>query len=94
MKKTKLLRRALSSSKGLRFNELVGLAKAFGFRLSRVNGSHHIFVRDDVPELLSLQDVGGEAKPYQTKQFLRLVERYNLSLGEEGEDDDQEKEES
>jgi hypothetical protein len=61
VKKTKLLRRALSGPKDLRFSELVGLAKAFGFRLSRVNGSHHIFAHDEVPELLNLQDVGGEA---------------------------------
>ena len=35
--------------------------------------------RDD-PELVNLQDVGGEAKPYQIRQVLRLVERYNLQL--------------
>jgi HicA toxin of bacterial toxin-antitoxin, len=92
VKKTKLLRRALSGSKGFRFNELVGLAEVFGFRLSRVNGSHHIFVHKNVPELLNLQDVGGEAKPYQIKQFLRLVERYNLKMGEDGEGEDQEQE--
>jgi hypothetical protein len=94
MKKTKLLRRALSGSKGLRFNELVGLAEVFGFRLSRVSGSHHIFVHKNVPELLNLQDVGGEAKPYQVRQFLRLVERYNLKMGEgEGEDHQKESDE-
>lgn len=91
MKKTKLLRRALSGSKSLRFDELVGLVGAFGFRLSRVNGSHHIFVHKHIPELLNIQNVGGEAKPYQIKQFLRLVERYNLKLGDEGEEDEQEK---
>lgn len=93
MKKTKLLRRALSGSKSLRFDELVGLVGAFGFRLSRVNGSHHIFVHKGIPELLNIQNVGGEAKPYQIKQFLRLVERYNLKLGDEGEEDEQEKDE-
>jgi hypothetical protein len=34
-------------------------------------------------ELLNLQAVGGEAKPYQIRQFLRLVERYNLRLEDE-----------
>jgi len=29
---------------------------------------------------VNLQDVGGEAKPYQIRQVLRLVERYNLQL--------------
>ncbi len=31
-------------------------------------------------EQLNLQDVGGEAKPYQIRQFLRLVERYDLRM--------------
>jgi predicted RNA binding protein YcfA (HicA-like mRNA interferase family) len=92
MKKTKLLHRALSGTKSLRFNELVALAEAFGFRLSRVSGSHHIFVHKNVPELLNLQNVSGEAKPYQVRQFLRLVERYDLKLGIEGEEDEEESE--
>jgi hypothetical protein len=36
-----------------------------------------------VAELVNLQQVKGEAKPYQIRQFLRLVERYDLRLGEE-----------
>jgi hypothetical protein len=30
-----------------------------------------------------LQEVKGEAKPYQIRQFLRLVERHNLHLEED-----------
>jgi len=33
--------------------------------------------------MVNLQDVNGEAKPYQIRQFLRLVERYNLRLEDE-----------
>ena len=49
----------------------------------------------NVPELLNIQNVNGEAKPYQIKQFLRLVERYNLKMGaeEEGEGPEQENDE-
>jgi hypothetical protein len=47
-----------------------------------VSGSHHIFARPDVPELINLQAVRGQAKPYQVRQFLKLVERYGLSLEE------------
>jgi hypothetical protein len=83
MKKLKLLKRALAGSKNFRFEEFVTLVEAFGFRLSRVQGSHHIFVHAEIPELLNLQNVEGQAKPYQIRQFLRLVERYNLNLGEE-----------
>ncbi len=83
MKKKKILERALSGSKNIRFGDMVSLVEAFGFRLSRVNGSHHIFIHPHVTELVNLQNVEGKAKPYQIRQFLRLVERYNLELGDE-----------
>ena len=83
MNKRKLLKKVLSRSKDIRFKEIVALAEAFGFHLSRVSGSHHIFVHPQVPELVNLQNVNGKAKPYQIRQFLQLVERYNLELGDE-----------
>jgi len=79
----KLLRRALSSPANLRFEEACALARAFRFHLSRTIGSHHIFGRDGVRELLNLQEVQGKAKPYQVRQLLDLAERYNLPLGGE-----------
>ena len=80
MNKRKLLAKALTGSKNLRFTEAVQLAEAFGFRLSRVRGSHHVFVHPTLRELVNLQEVGGKAKPYQVRQLLDLVERYNLQL--------------
>jgi predicted RNA binding protein YcfA (HicA-like mRNA interferase family) len=62
---------------------MVGLVEGFGFRLSRTEGSHHIFVHPDIPELVNLQDFKGQAKPYQIRQFLKLVERHSLKLQEE-----------
>ncbi len=83
MRPRKLLQKALSSPANLRFDEASALARAFGFHLSRVSGSHHIFAHRGVRELVNLQEVTGKAKPYQVKQLLELVERYNLSLGGE-----------
>jgi predicted RNA binding protein YcfA (HicA-like mRNA interferase family) len=83
MKKRKLLRKLLSGSKNVRFSEVVACAEAFGFRLDRVSGSHHIFVHPDVPELINLQDVKGKAKPYQVKQLLQTIEAYNLRMEDE-----------
>jgi hypothetical protein len=65
------------------FADMRRLAEAFGFELRRTSGSHHVFVHPEVRELLNLQDVRGQAKPYQIRQFLRLVERYGLSLEDE-----------
>jgi predicted RNA binding protein YcfA (HicA-like mRNA interferase family) len=59
---------------------MVALVEGFGFRLSRVKGSHHIFVHPQVRELVNFQSVRNQAKPYQIRQFLRLVERYNIRL--------------
>ena len=47
----------------------------------RIEGRHHIFSHPAIPELVNLQNVGGEAKPYQLRQFLKLLERYDLRLG-------------
>lgn len=82
MNRRKLLRKILAGSRNVRFDDFVGLVEGFGFRLSRVRGSHHIFVHRQLHELLNLQEVSGEVKPYQIQQFLRLVERYNLTLQE------------
>jgi predicted RNA binding protein YcfA (HicA-like mRNA interferase family) len=82
MKKQKLLKKLLAGSKNIRFTEAVACAEAFGFRLKNTTGSHHIFVHSDIPELLNLQNVGGKAKPYQIRQLLKLIEEYNLPLGE------------
>ena len=78
MKKQKLLQKLLSGNKNVRFSEAVALAEAFGFRLDRINGSHHIFIHEKIPELLNLQHVNGKAKPYQIRQILQLVEAHNL----------------
>jgi len=78
--KRKLLKKLLSGSKNIRFIELVTIVEAFGFSLDRVSGSHHIFVHPDIPELINLQNVKSMAKPYQVKQFLKLIEKYDLHL--------------
>ena len=83
MNKRRILKKALSGSGNIRFAEMVALVEAFGYHLARVSGSHHIFVHPDVPALLNLQEVGGRAKPYQIRQFLRLIERYNLRMENE-----------
>lgn len=82
-RKTKLLRKLLSGSRNIRFSEARQCAEMFGFRLDRISGSHHIFVHPDVPELVNLQNVKGKAKPYQVRQLLQIIERYNLQMEDE-----------
>ena len=83
MNSKKLLRRLThGESRNVAFADMVTLVVALGFQLARTRGSHHIFKHPGIPELLNLQDVNGEAKPYQIRQFLRLVERHDLRLEE------------
>ena len=84
MNRRRLLQRlAEGALKNVSFSDFTNLVEGFGFRLTRVTGSHHIFAHPNIPELANLQEVKGETKPYQIRQFLRLVERYDLKLEEE-----------
>jgi predicted RNA binding protein YcfA (HicA-like mRNA interferase family) len=81
MNRRQLLRRlARGSIANVDFADMVDLVEGFGFQLARIRGSHHIFVHPDVPELVNFQEVHSQSKPYQIKQFMRIVERYNLVL--------------
>lgn len=81
MNERELLKRiARGAVANVAFADLRTLADALGFELRRVSGSHHVFAHPRVPELINLQSVRGQAKPYQVRQLLRLVERYDLRL--------------
>jgi len=77
-----LARIAAGHLRNVAFRDLQALVEAFGFELARIEGSHHIYSNVKIAEQLNLQAVGGEGKPYQIRQFLRLVERYDLRIEE------------
>jgi predicted RNA binding protein YcfA (HicA-like mRNA interferase family) len=83
MKKLKLFEKLLNKKNNVSFTDAVNCAEIFGFRLDRKSGSHHIFVNNSIPEILNLQNVKGKAKPYQIKQLLKIIEKYNLQIEEE-----------
>ena len=83
MSNRKRLQKAIRAPQNIRFAEMVTLVQAFGFELLRTSGGHHIFGRAGIAEQLNLQNVKGKAKPYQIRQFLAIVERYNLTLDDE-----------
>lgn len=88
MNKKKFLVRLIRSQKNVKYRDFIVILTAFGFRNDRSGGSHNIYVHDDIPDIVNTQNENGEAKPYQIKQFLRLVEMYKLKLGKEDKDDD------
>ncbi len=82
----KILFQVLSGSAdyNIRFDDLCGLLKLLGFDV-RVKGSHHIFTRANVSEILNLQAKQGKAKPYQVKQVRETITRHGLAGDEEHE---------
>jgi len=49
----------------------------FGFE-SRISGSHHIFRKSGIPEMINIQEDGDKAKPYQVKQVREIIVKYKL----------------
>ncbi len=82
MKRSKLIEKLVRQPKNFPFSDALKIARIFGFLLDRVHGSHHILKHPGIPELLNLQEVNGQAKPYQIKQLVELIERYNLTFEE------------
>lgn len=68
------------SDANIPFNGLCSLLKHLGFD-ERIRGSHHIFTKDGVDEILNLQPKDGKTKPYQVKQIRNVILKYKL--GEE-----------
>jgi len=61
----------------IRFTELTHLLRAMGFN-ERIKGSHHIYYRQDIEEILILQPKGSQAKDYQIKQVRNVILKYRL----------------
>jgi predicted RNA binding protein YcfA (HicA-like mRNA interferase family) len=61
----------------VRFSDLVALLRHLGFE-ERIKGSHHIFYKKDIAEILNLQPNGAKAKPYQVKQVRNVILKYKL----------------
>jgi predicted RNA binding protein YcfA (HicA-like mRNA interferase family) len=81
----KLLERILrgTSDANIPFAGVCQLLRTLGFE-ERIRGSHHIFTKEGVEEILNLQPKGAKAKPYQVKQVRKVILRYKLEGEEDG----------
>ena len=64
------------------FIELCHLLNKFGFD-ERTKGSHHIFTKDGIEEIINIQPSGSKAKAYQVKQVRNLILKYKLGENDE-----------
>ncbi len=66
-----------TSDASIRFDELCSLLVRLGFDM-RVKGSHRIFRKAGVEELINLQRQGSNAKAYQVRQVRTVILRNRL----------------
>ncbi len=66
-----------TSDKNISFKNLQFLMLALGFE-ERIKGSHHIYSKEGIVEILNLQPKGSDSKPYQVKQVRQLILKYKL----------------
>lgn len=72
-----------ASDANIIFDGLCQLLRHFGFD-ECIRGSHHIFSREGIEEILNLQPRGSKAKAYQVKQVRNVILKYKLG----GQDDE------
>ena len=79
--KDKLYKSVMSGmqDKNIIFTDLCKLFDIMEFE-GRINGSHHIYYREDIPEILNFQPDGNMAKPYQVKQARNFIKKYDLEV--------------
>ncbi len=75
----KILAKILSgaSDANISFEQLCQILTRLGFD-ERIRGSHHIFTKEGIEEILNLQPKHGKAKPYQVKQVREVILKYQL----------------
>lgn len=71
-----------ASDENIDFGDLRRLLTTLGFA-ERVKGSHHIFVREGVDEIINIQPKQNKAKAYQVKQIRNIILKYRLETRNE-----------
>jgi HicA toxin of bacterial toxin-antitoxin, len=75
----KLLAKILigDSDGNIPFASLCQLLESLGFEL-RIRGSHHIFTKEGISDILNLQPQDGKAKRYQVRQVRAVILQHHL----------------
>ena len=79
MDKREIYEKLKRAPANIRFEEICKDAVDFGFMYKGGHGSHRIFVRQGIREMLNFQNVKGMVKPYQVRQFVKIIDKYDLA---------------
>jgi len=78
MDKIKLFRDIENNPVDVRYPDACKLAEMVGFKFKGGKGSHKVYSQEGIIEILNFQNVHGKAKPYQVRQLIKIIEKYNL----------------
>lgn len=67
-------------SRVIDFRDFERMLRAFGFELERTAGSHRQYVHPAILRPFPVQPDGKDAKRYQVRQLLELIDTYGLHL--------------
>ena len=68
-----------NADRNIDFDDLCKLLGELSFEC-RIKGSHHIYYKNGVDEIINIQPDGSKAKAYQVKQVRNLILKYKLSI--------------
>lgn len=66
-----------NTDRNINFIDLCNLLETLGFD-NRIKGSHHIYYKSGIDEIINLQPLNNKAKAYQVKQVRELLIKYKL----------------
>lgn len=78
-KREKPIRKILwgNSDSNIDFDDLCYLLIELDFS-HRIKGSHHIYYREGIAEIINIQPTASKAKAYQVKQVRNIILKYRL----------------
>ncbi len=77
--RNKLIAAIRNNPKAVRFDEACKVAEWLGFIHKGGQGSHRAFVRRGEPVALNFQNRGGFIPPYQARQLIEMMDKYEDS---------------
>lgn len=68
--------------KNVDYNIFIRIALELGFIHRQGRGSHEVLGKVGINKRIVIQRKSGKVKPYQVKQFIKMIEKYNMLQGE------------
>jgi hypothetical protein len=79
-RRDRLIQAVRNNPKDVRFGDACKIAEMLGFVRRGGKGSHRVYVKTGEAVALNFQDRGGRIKPYQARQLIEMIEKYEDEL--------------